>query len=86
MQIEVAAMLKNTSQPELAKSFMNFIQGSEFQNIIPTTNWMYPTQKSSMPEGFEGLIQPEKAYLFSGADVAKNQQKWVDEWLAASVQ
>ena len=86
MQIEVAAMLKNTSQPELAKSFMKFIQGSEFQGIIPTTNWMYPTQKSSMPEGFDGLIQPEKAYLFSGADVAKNQQKWVDEWLAASVQ
>ena len=86
MQIEVAAILKNTSQPELAKSFMSFIQGPEFQGIIPTTNWMYPTQKSAMPEGFDGLIQPQKAYLFSGADVAANKQQWVDEWLAASVQ
>ena len=53
MQIEVAAMLKNAPQPELAKQFMAFIQGPEFQGIIPTTNWMYPTQTSAIPDGFE---------------------------------
>ena len=86
MQIEVAAILKNAPQPELAKSFMNFIQGPEFQGIIPTTNWMYPTQKSANPEGFDNLITPSKAHLFSAADVAANKQAWVDEWLGVSVQ
>ena len=85
MQIEVAAILKNAPQPELAQQFMNFIQGAEFQGIIPTTNWMYPTQKSAMPDGFGGLIQPAKSYLFPASDVAENKQAWVNEWLAASV-
>ena len=86
MQIEVAAILKNAPQPELAKSFMDFIQGSEFQGIIPTTNWMYPTQKSATPDGFSSLIKPENEFLFSGAEVADNKQAWVDEWLAISAQ
>ena len=86
MQIEVAAIMKNAPQPDLAKDFMNFIQGADFQGIIPTTNWMYPTQKSAMPEGFDNLIQPNKAFLFSAADVAENKSAWVDEWLSASVQ
>ena len=86
MQIEVAAILKNAPQPELAKNFMNFIQGSEFQGIIPTTNWMYPTQKSATPDGFANLITPTKGFLFTGAEVAANKQAWVDEWLAVSAQ
>ena len=85
MQIEVAAILKNAPQPALAKDFMNFIQGPEFQGIVPTTNWMYPTRASAMPEGFAGLIQPDNAYLFSAQDVADNKDNWVKEWLAASV-
>ena len=84
MQIEVAAMLKNAPQPELAKAFMAFIQGPEFQGIIPTTNWMYPTQTSAIPDGFESLITPDNAFLFSGADVKDNKQAWVDEWLSAA--
>ena len=86
MQIEVAAILKNAPQPDLAKSFMNFIQGAEFQGIIPTTNWMYPTQKSATPDGFDNLITPQKGFLFTGAEVAANKQAWVDEWLAVSAQ
>ena len=85
MQIEVAAILKNAPQADLAKKFMNFIQGPEFQGIIPTTNWMYPTQKSAMPDGFDNLIQPSSAFLFSGDEVADNQDAWVNEWLSASV-
>lgn len=85
MQIEVAAILKNAPQPALAKQFIQFIQGPEFQGIIPTTNWMYPTQASATPDGFDGLIQPETSFLFSASEVAANKDAWVSEWLAASV-
>ena len=85
-QIEVAAILKNAPQPELAKQFIDFMQGPEFQSIVPTTNWMYPTMKSATPDGFDGLIQPQKAYLYSDEAVAKDKQAWVNEWLAASTQ
>ena len=84
MQVEVAAMLKDAPQPELAKQFMNFIQSAEFQGIIPTTNWMYPTVKSATPDGFKGLVSPASSHLFSPSEAENGRQGWVDEWLKAS--
>ena len=84
MQVEVAAMLKDAPQPDLAKSFMQFIQTAEFQAIIPTTNWMYPTLKSATPDGFKGLVSPAKSHLFSAKAAEEGRQMFVDEWLKAS--
>ena len=83
MQVEVAAMLKNAPQPELARQFMDFILSSDFQSVIPTTNWMYPAGKADLPEAFDGLIQPVEARLYSPEDVAANKSAWVGEWLRA---
>ena len=84
LQIEVAAMLKNAREPVLAKEFMDFIQKTDFQTIIPTTNWMYPVTKAQIPAEFGDLITPDSHYLFDGATVAANQTAWIDEWLNAS--
>jgi len=83
MQVEVAAMLKNAPQPELARQFMDFILSSDFQSVIPTKNWMYPAGKADLPEAFDGLIQPVEARLYSPEDVAANKSAWVGEWLRA---
>jgi len=83
MQVEVAAMLKNAPQPELARQFMDFILSSDFQSVIPTTNWMYPAGKADLPEAFDGLIQPVEARLYSPEDVAANKSAWVGEWQRA---
>ncbi|MGH6891118.1 MAG: thiamine ABC transporter substrate binding subunit, partial [Dongiaceae bacterium] len=42
LQIEVAARLKTSDQPELAQSFLTFLVSRAAQERIPTTNWMYP--------------------------------------------
>ena len=83
MQVEVAAMLKNAPQPDLARQFMDFILSSDFQSVIPTTNWMYPAGKAELPEAFDGLIQPAEARLYSPEDVAQNKSAWVGEWQRA---
>lgn len=83
MQVEVAAMLKNAPQPELAAGFMDFILADGFQSVIPTTNWMYPAGKSYLPEAFSGLISPSKSLLFTPEDVAQNKSSWVGEWQSA---
>ena len=83
MQVEVAAMLKNAPQPELARQFMDFILAPDFQSVIPTTNWMYPAGKADLPEAFNGLIQPVEARLYSPEDVANNKSAWVGEWQRA---
>jgi len=84
VQIELAAMLKSAPQPELARQFLSFMHQQGFQSVIPTTNWMYPVTKTKLPEGFDGLVQPAKSFLFSPDEVAKNQKNWISEWVQSS--
>ena len=83
MQVEVAAMLKNAPQPDLARQFMDFILDPAFQSVIPTTNWMYPAGKADLPDAFDGLIRPTGSLLYTPADVEANKSAWVDEWQRA---
>ena len=83
MQIEVAAMLKSSSQPALARQFMDFILTEGFQSVIPTTNWMYPAGKAEVPAAFSSLIKPKTSLLFTSQDVAANKSAWVEEWQSA---
>ena len=63
---------------------MAFIQSPEFQQVIPTTNWMYPVTKAAVPAEFGNLVTPERQFLYTAEDVAANKSAWVDEWLKAS--
>ena len=82
MQVEVAAVVKASKQKALAQKFMAFMVTPAFQDIIPTTNWMYPAAAGkALPGGFDKLHTPAKALLMSGKDVAKNRKAWVQEWL-----
>ncbi|MDA7965058.1 thiamine ABC transporter substrate binding subunit [Ruegeria sp.] len=85
MQIEVAAKLAGTDQPELADQFLNFMVSEAFQQIIPTTNWMYPavTPASGLPEGFETLTVPEKALFLDPDEAAAVRDQALAEWLGA---
>jgi len=84
-QVEVAAMLANAKQPELAEDFLRFMQSEAFQSIIPESNWMYPAYlpKEKLPEAYQTLIDPSPALLFTEEDVAKNRKAWTREWLKA---
>jgi thiamine transport system substrate-binding protein len=88
IQIEVAAISKASSQPDLARSFLQFMVSPAFQSIIPTTNWMMPAAKTggALPPEFATLVQPTKTFLMSPDDVAKNRKAYIDEWLAAMSQ
>jgi thiamine transport system substrate-binding protein len=85
IQIEVAGMTKAAKDPALAKEFLSFVTGPEFQSIIPTTNWMMPVAatKEPLPEAFGKLVTPEKTFLMSSDEVAANRKAWIDEWLEA---
>jgi thiamine transport system substrate-binding protein len=82
MQVEVAGVLENAPQPELARQFMEFMLTDGFQAAIPTTNWMYPavTPSEGLPEGFETLIEPERALLFSPDEAAAVRDAALAEW------
>lgn len=85
MQIEVAAKLASTDQPDLADKFLAFVTSDAFQSVIPTTNWMYPSKvpASGLPEGFETLITPEKALILPDAEAAAVRDAALAEWQTA---
>ena len=83
MQIEVAAKLAGSDQPDLADQFLAFMLTPEFQSVIPTGNWMYPVTDVNQPAEFKLLTLPGKALEFSAEDVAKQRRSWVREWQQA---
>ena len=85
IQIEVAGLLKNAPEKDLARQFLAFMISPKFQGIIPTSNWMLPVAKpdAPLPAAFDALVKPEKTLLIDAATVASHRKAWVDEWLAA---
>ncbi len=83
LQIEVAAKVAGSDQPELADKFLRFMVSDGFQGIIPTTNWMYPAVVPSggLPEGFETLITPSRTLLFPSAEAGAVRDAALVEWL-----
>ncbi|QIK40180.1 thiamine ABC transporter substrate binding subunit [Pontivivens nitratireducens] len=63
LQVEVAAALAGSDQPELAAQFLRFISSQAFQSELPTTQWMYPAYETDLPEGYDTLNVPEIALL-----------------------
>ena len=85
LQIEVAALTKASDDPELGRSFLEFMLSEPFQSTIPEGNWMYPAKNpaSGLPTSFQALATPEKSLLIPPDEVAENRRTWIDEWLAA---
>jgi thiamine transport system substrate-binding protein len=84
-QIEVAAKVAHSPNQALADQFLAFMLSPEFQNIIPTTNWMYPATRShtALPAAFNGLVSPKTTLLFDASVVAHQRKIWIREWLDA---
>ena len=85
LQIEVAGLLANAPEKDLARQFLGFMMTPAFQNEVPTNNWMMPAAATSepLPDAFGKLVKPARDLMFSPDEVAANRKAWVDEWLAA---
>ena len=85
IQIEVAGLTKSAPQKELAREFLSFMLTPGFQDTIPTNNWMMPVAATSepLPDAFGKLVSPEKTFLMTPDEVARNRKAWIDEWVAA---
>ena len=83
LQIEVAGILNSSQHKQLARRFLQALVSPQMQSIIPTTNWMYPVAKgATLPEGFSGLIKPQKALLLPPKEVSARRKEWVSAWLS----
>ena len=81
IQVETAAMLKSSKNPELSRQFLQFLISEPAQQVIPTGNWMYPSalRDDKLPNEFGQLIQPQNTLMISPEEIAKNKKQWIDE-------
>lgn len=83
LQTEVAARLASSPHPQLGKQFLQFMISAPFQQVIPTTNWMYPVIDIRLPAEFGAINQPQTTLEFSPQQVDSQRTQWVNEWLRA---
>ncbi|MGM3174501.1 thiamine ABC transporter substrate binding subunit [Dickeya lacustris] len=83
LQVEVAASLAGSKNPQLATQFLQFMVSPTVQNLIPTTNWMYPAIHTDLPAGYQNLSVPANALTFSAQQVAEQRAGWVQAWQRA---
>lgn len=83
LQVEVAARLAGSQQPQLAQQFMQFMVSPAFQQTIPTGNWMYPVIKTALPAGYATLPVPADALQFTPAEVAEHRAACIRTWQQA---
>ncbi|WJV61995.1 thiamine ABC transporter substrate binding subunit [Pectobacteriaceae bacterium CE70] len=83
LQVEVAGQLASSKHPQLATRFMQFMLTPAFQQIIPTTNWMYPVIKTELPAGYNALTIPAHTLEFTPQQVAQQRNNWIQAWLRA---
>ena len=82
MQVEVAAQVAGSDDPELAAQFLRFVQGQAFQSIVPTTNWMYPAflPETDWPQSFARSGDKIRPLLMSATDAAAIRDEALEEW------
>ncbi len=85
LQVEVAALLKRSSNLELGREFLTYLTSKDAQKSIPLGNVMYPVidLEDSLPASFGKLIKPVKTLQFSPEEVRDNRKQWINEWLEA---
>jgi thiamine transport system substrate-binding protein len=81
-QVEFAAILKGTEQPDLAGAFIDFLLSPEVQSEIPLAMFVHPARSGvELPEVFvrHGLV-PEAPLGLDPAAIDAHREAWIDEW------
>ena len=83
LSVEFAGILNSSKNKEIANQFLEFMISDDFQNVIPSTNIMYPVTNVDLPEAFNELKTPNFLQLDPN-EINVNKDAWIDEWLNAS--
>ena len=81
-QVEGAAVLNGAKQPALAAKLVQYLQSAPVQKAVPTEMWGYPAVKNTpLPDVFKHARAPQHSDNPSEAAIAKNQRRWVSQWI-----
>ena len=77
------ALSSRSQQPELARSFIQFLLQPPQQEVLALHNWMLPARQGvDLPSVFNQLQQP-KVLGFSPETLKLERQNWLRLWRTA---
>ncbi len=84
-QVEFAGILKGTKQPELARLFVDYMLGLDFQEDMPLQMFVYPVNpKAVLPDVFvkyaAAALDPAS---LPPVEIASHRDDWIDAWSGA---
>lgn len=80
-QVEGMGIVRGTKELELAHAFLNLVLSPEIQELIPTSQWMFPVNaKAKLPAGYEYAVIPEKPVSLEPGVVGAKLEEWLDLW------
>ncbi len=84
-QIEFVGILKGTRQMALARKFVDFMLGQQFQEDMPLQMYVYPVNPTAkLPEAFVKYNQiPDQVAALDPEVIAANRDQWIRDWTQA---
>jgi thiamine transport system substrate-binding protein len=75
-------VVKETEHEQLAKAFINLLLSEEIQELLPSTEIMFPANsKAQLPQEFdEYAVIPETQLLLPLDVVAEKMDEWLHDW------
>lgn len=86
MQLEGLGIVKGSKNQLNAQKFIDFMLSVTAQNVLPTTNWMFPVNGDvELPSSFDYALKPKKSLQLDYETIEKNYDMWINEWSENSV-
>jgi len=81
-QIEFVGILKGARNPDLARKLVDFMLSVKFQEDMPLQMFVFPVNpQAKLPEAFVRYAQvPKNPATLPPDDIAKNRDKWIQQW------
>jgi len=77
VQIEGALIVRGAANPELARRFLNFLVSQPVQDLVGSTNWMWPVLSGAkVPASFSQLPKLEHPVVLDGANMGSVLKEW----------
>jgi thiamine transport system substrate-binding protein len=81
-QVEFAGILKDTKNLDLARQWIDFMLGEQFQADIPLQMWVYPARGGTpLPDVFTKYAQtPTQPAALTPAQIEAGRETWLKAW------
>ena len=81
-QVEFVGILKGTKQLGLARKFVDFMLGRQFQEDMPLQMYVYPVNPAAkLPDAFVKYnLVPAQPAALDPALIASNRDQWIQGW------